>query len=530
MNVRNAVQNFRTKAYDTYTALFAGSLSMFFPRLAGHWHMGRTMYRTYMSGEAQGFDKGYLPRTRSAEADVRRGQPLTVARCRDQAQNNPYISGSIERMCNNVVRSGIMPEFQFREASGKLNKDGNKGWTALFKRWIRYADNTGHDSYGFLQQLGLRHMWVDGQFFIRRVYDNSIKGVVPLRLELFELDQLDTRIDGELPNGNIGRRGLELSPSGRPVAYHFLKHHPGDSVPWSATLDSIRIPAEDICHVWDRRRISQYTGISWFAAVVMEAFRMDHYRNIEHDGARAAAIFAGFLKSAMPGFTLGGNIPSGGMSAPPNPGSTGATEVPTEMKSGIIQGLPTGTEIQVLNHNKPGNNFEPFVKDSIRSQSVGTGQSFEGYSNDFSESTYASARQGSLEERLGYRAQQRFIDEKMNWKVISWFIEAAWLSGLAPVSMPDYRQYPERYTEMVGVRPPGWQWVDERSAADAANKRLENYTDCRTDQMAERGKIFSDNVEVLIDEEIELQALYKVMIETGRLREEALGESTSTAD
>lgn len=503
---------------------------MLFPSLAGRWVSSRLMYRTYVAGMAEGFDREYRPRLKSADTDIKKGQRLTVARCRDQAQNNSYISGAIERICHNVVRSGIMPEFQFRDSQGKLDKEINKRWMQLFRRWCRYADVTGHDSYAFLQKLGLRHMWVDGQFFIHRIYDESIPGVVPLRLEFFEFDQLDTRVDGELDNGNIGRRGIELSPMGRPVAYHFLKRHPGDSLPYSTISESVRIPAMDICHVWDRRRISQYTGISWFAAVVMEAFRMDHYRHVEQDGARAASIFAGFIKSAFPGFTVGGGFPAGGQMTPSvAPAATGATEAPKEMLSGVMQPLPTGTDVTFASHNRPGNNYEPFVKDSLRSQSVGSGMSFEGFTNNFTESSFASARQGSLEERLGYRGQQMFLHEKMNWTIIAWFIEAAWLAGLSPSSMPGYARDPYRYNEMIGARPPGWQWVDERAAADAAGKRLDNYTDTRTAQTAERGDDFSDIVETRIEEERELQALYLVMAETARLKKEAFGEPESTA-
>lgn len=127
----------RKRIYDAYTSLVAGGLSMLFPSLAGRWVSSRLMYRTYVAGMAEGFDREYRPRLKSADTDIKKGQRLTVARCRDQAQNNSYISGAIERICHNVVRSGIMPEFQFRDSQGKLDKEINKRWMQLFRRWCR---------------------------------------------------------------------------------------------------------------------------------------------------------------------------------------------------------------------------------------------------------------------------------------------------------------------------------------------------------------------------------------------------------
>lgn len=512
--MKKFIPKLTTKIYNAYSTMAAGIIAMGSPWRAACFLASRNMYRTFVAGEATGMDRNFRPRLRTADADIRRGQQLIVARCRDQVQNNPYISGSLERICNNAVRGGIMLQFKFRNKSGKLQKKQNRQWTTLFTRWCRYADISGHDSYAALQKLGLRHMWSDGQFFIHRLYDDSIPGVVPLRLEMIEYDQLDRMVDGVLENGNIARRGIELDQAtSKPVAYHFLKSHPGDYIP-DADRGTVRYLAEDIIHVWDRRRISQFSGISWFAAVVMEAFQMDDYRGIERDGARAAAIFAAFIKSVYNDFRVGpGTIPAGGQASPGVPSAPGVKDAPTEMTSGQIQQLPHGTDITFASHNRPGNNYEPFVKDSLRSQSVGTGMSFEGYTNNYTDSSYASARSGSLEERLGYRGQQMFLAEKMNWQVAAWFIEAAFLVNLAP-PMADYWRDRHRYQEMVTSRPPGWQWVDERNATAAAEKRLDLVIDTRTDLSAERGQVFEDIIETRIEEEKELQALYAEMLKT----------------
>jgi lambda family phage portal protein len=500
----------RSRLYDRYTALVAGALSLLLPGVAGRFRFNRELYREYTAGNISGPDQNFRPRQRSsADSDVKRGWALTAARCRDQYQNNSLIKGAVRRVVRNVVRNGIYPQFQFRDRTGKLDRQANTAWEALFWRWSRYCDATGKSGYGALQRLGLNHVWFDGGFLIRRVYDDSLPNIVPLRLEFLELSMLDHLIDGVLPSGNIARRGIEFSPAGKEVAFHILEQHPGDYIP-RGNFKSRRIAATEIIHVWDREMISQYSGMPWLHAVVMEGYRMDEFRHITQDTARAQAIFAYFLKSSMPGFSFGPGIPAGGQTAPFTPGQTGGTlDTALQLNSTSVQKLPQGTEVQSIAPSHPGNNYEPFVKDSQRWQSAGIGMSFEAFANNYTDASYASARSGSLEERLSYQGQQNFVEEEMNSRLVGWFIEAAWLAGLNPSPLPGYRRDPLSYHEQAEGQMPGWTWVDPANDAAAAEKLIELVIDTRTSQAAQRGQVFEDIVERQMEEEDKLIALYE---------------------
>ncbi len=514
--------DFKTKAYDAYSALIGGALSLFAPVRATAFRHGRGIYRAYVAGEAKGADRNWRPRGGSGDAQVKRAYKMVAERCRDQAQNNPQISGAIERACANVVRDGIMPQFKFMTSEGKLDREVNGLWRSLFNRWAIYCDVTGHDSYGSLQKLGLRHMWSDGQFFVHRVYDDSLKGIVPLRLEMLEMDMLDTRVDGPLPGGGVARKGIEYDSRGRAEWFNFLTHHPGDYLAWSSRNETRRIHADDIIHVWDRRRISQFSGISWMVAVVMESFRMEDFRAITSDAARMQTRLHAFLESAMPGFNVGHlGIPAGGQAAPYKPGDTGTASAPKELKANSITGLPAGTKMNFQQPTHPGENYEPFVKDSQRMQSTGFGMSFEAYSNNYTDSSYASARSGSLEERLSYRGQQQFLEEKMNRKLLAWFIDAAWLSGLAPVNMPGYAQDRLRYHEMAAGRKPGWGWVDPNNDAQAASTLLDLTLDTRRRQAAQRGQDWDEDMDELMDEELRLMEYEELKSKRKTLQEKS---------
>ncbi len=520
-----------SKIYNAVTALGAGALAFFSPLRAAWYRSSRDLYRSYAAGQLSGPNQNWRPRNQSADSEIRRGYAWVTARTRDQAQNNPHISGGIERICNNVIRSGIRPQFMFRDRSGDLDRPANSAMDLLFSRWTKYADLTGHDSLWSLQKLILRHLWIDGQILIHRVYDYSRPSIVPLRLELLECDHLDPIIDGTMTNGNLARRGIEYNAAGQPVAYHITPYHPGDSLNINIG-ETRRIPASEIIHIWDRRRVSQYSGISWLAAIVLEAYDMADYREIERLGARTAASFTAFVNSNFPDFRLGGGMPAGGQTAPVVPAATSATNdkaAPTEIEPNRIQYLPASTGVTIASHNRPGTNYEPFVTDSERTQSVGMQMSFEAFSNNYSDASYASSRSGALEERLSYKGQQTFVNEKANARIASWFIEAAWLADLAP-NMPDYMADPLLYHERVDWQEPGWTWVDPRNDSQAAEKLLALTLDTRHSLAAQRGKNFDEIVAAQIEEEkalLELNELRrKNMILTGEINNEPVNPPT----
>lgn len=297
-----------SKFYNATSSLIGAAIATVSPERAARYRQGRMLYRAYAAGSSRDADHAFGPRLGSADAAVKKAWPLVTARCRDQVENNPLISGAVERISQNVVRGGIIPKFRFKKAGGAAATKTNALWAESFRRWMRYCELTGHEDWASVQRLILRHMWSDGGCLVHRVYDDSLPGINPLRLELLKLDQLDSLVDGPMKNGTIARKGIEYhAVTGRPVAYHLYASHPGDYLSWSRR-ETRRIPAGDIIHVWDRKRISQYSGISWLVAVVMEAYRMEDFRHITQDAARLQTIFGAFLKSSFPALQLGAGL------------------------------------------------------------------------------------------------------------------------------------------------------------------------------------------------------------------------------
>ncbi len=499
------------KAYDAVTALVGGTISLFSPRRACMYRHGRTVYRTYAAGEPTGPNAAWRPRNRSADANIKRANKYLLGRVRDLAENSSYISGAIDRICNNVVRSGIRPQARVQTASGKPNSSANRRLEKLWARWARHADIAGILTFAAIQRLCLRHDWIDGEILIHRVWDDSMPGVVPLRLEVLECDHLDATVDGELDNGNVARRGIELDRStGRPVAYHILPTHPGDYL-YQGQRKSIRIPAEDIIHLYDPRRASQSRGISRLAAIVMESYDLAEYKTAERIGARLAAAFGVFIKTNFPELAPGIGAPSASQdpTASSSSGTPSWSDMPDYIDPGRIQALPVGTEIQVAEHNRPGTQYEPYVRDSVRSMSVGAGMSYESFSNDYTNASYSSARSASLEERISYQGQQQYLNERLNSRVWAWFLDAAVISGLAP-ALPGFAGDPWPYYEAVSWQNPGWTWVDPLKDSKAAELGIGLVTTTRSRIAAQMGEDWEETLEQSIAEEEKLARLYEL--------------------
>lgn len=483
--------------------------------------------RGYQAGAAGGPNMRFRPRRSTGDADIRRGLRLVVDRCRDQAINNPSIRGAIRRIVNNTVRDGIAPRFLFRSSSGELDAPANKKWARLFNRWAAYAGLNRRQSLWTIQRLGLATMWSDGEFYIHRAYDTRVPGIPPLRLELMERDMLDLRVDGPQKNGNIARQGKELDPvTGEFTAYYFLSRHPGD-YQTGGKRETRRIPAADIIDVHEASRISQTAGMSWLASLILEAYDLQEYRDYERIGAKLAAAFGIFVRNNnITPNPLGGLGVTGAPGTPESqwPGAwpQNVPALPDYIEPGRIQALPYGTDVVIASHNRPGNQYPDYVKESRRTQSAGLGISYEAFGNDYTDASYSSARSGALEERLSYQGMQFFLSEAMLDGIVRWFIEAAWAAGIAPSAMPGFADNPYPWLECFEQQNPGWQWVDPQKDANASILRIDKALTSRTREMMQQGVDFANELETMIDEEQKLARLYELRRQNASLADATL--------
>ena len=470
--------------YDLVTRGMAGVIGVVSPEKAMRYIRRRAQLAAYSAGSRRGPNRKWNPSRKSEDAHLASEQKLIIARARDLVRNSPNLDGALGRIVNNVNFIGIKPQFEFRIPDGSLDKARNSANEDRWKRWAEHRDVRYYE----LQDLVIRHMWMDGRILVHFFVDPDLAeaGLPPLGIELLECDHLDEQVHGVLATGNIARRGIEYNKRGKVAAYHLFTEHPGDYLGFR-TGKSRRIPAENIEHIFLRKRASQHDGFPWLTSVIMTMRDFDDYQNSERLAARLAALFGIFVESQYAldgdGHFIGGVANEDGDKEFPE-------YVSLDDPAQIIT-VPPGTKIQVAEYTRPSASYEPFTKTTLKAGSMGTQQSYEAFSNDYTDASYSSSRSASLEERRGYQKQQLFeivrfcvpTMERFN-RLQAVFGHEAWDIEAAPVSW----------------QAPGFAWVDPLKDAKAAREELSMGITTRRKLCADRGLDFEETVEQLARE------------------------------
>ncbi len=468
------------KGWTSFVAQCVGAVS---PDAAASWCRSRANLSAYSAASRRGPNSNWRPTNRSADNLSRHEHALIVARARDLVRNSTHVSGALERIANNVIYTGIKPQAAQLNADGDLDHVFNRKIEQHWKDWAE-SDEVGFED---IQRLIMNHLWQDGECLLRFYPDPDLLdlGIAPLGVELLECDHLDSSVDGPLEGGGYAMRGVEFNRKGHPVAYHLFSEHPGD-MRRLMSRESVRVSAQWVRHIFRPIRSSQNRGISWMAPVVMEMRDFSEFQDSHRIVARLMAAFGFFVETPYAEMVN----PLGGEMGDQSEGVEGY--IPDYVEPGQIVTLPQGTKVHEAQFTHPGPTYEPYVKTSLRGSSTGFGMSYEAFSNDYSDASFASARSATLEERRGYRVQQNLLGRKgvmPTWKM---FCRMLWLGGLEPLMtspvVPASCQFP------------GWPWVDPMKDAKSADLMLRMGCTTRRKICAERGEDYDEVVEELARE------------------------------
>jgi len=199
----------------------------------------------------------------------------------------------------NAVGTGIKPQSLSPDEAFKAEVQ------ALWRDWTAEADAAGQTDFYGLQALACRAMLEGGECLIRLRPRRPEDGlVVPLQLQLLEPEHLPINLNTDLPSGNVVRSGIEFDSLGRRVAYHLYRSHPEDGrlAPMSGQggMDTVRIPAAEIIHLFRVLRPGQIRGEPWLSRALGKLNELDQYDDAELVRKKTAAMFAGFVTRANP--------------------------------------------------------------------------------------------------------------------------------------------------------------------------------------------------------------------------------------
>lgn len=342
-------------------------------------------------------DGWYRPGTSANSANSAALGPVRNV-ARDLERNNPWATKAVGVIVANTVGWGIRPLIK------------NETIAEEWEKWAESAecDAEGHMNFYGLQDLGMQTIVVSGEaLLVRRTERTS--GGAPLKLSLIEPDQLDTTrhyATNARDKSNRIVQGVEIDSLGKPVAYWIYPSHPGDSL---ALAESVRVPAEDVAHVFFKKRPGQIRAVSWLAPSTLRLQDFDQYEDAALMRQKIAACFAGFRVNLD--------------------GSDESDNLTSTVEPGMLYKLSAGEDIRFA--SPPATpEAESFARGSLRGSAAGLHVTYEQLTNDYSQVNYSSARMGQLSHGAQVnRWRWRMMVPMFCDRVWSWFLDSLVLAG-----------------------------------------------------------------------------------------------------
>lgn len=381
-------------------------------------------------------------------------------RARDASRNDWSGESLVQKWTTNLIGIGIRP--RFKRITDKTRKQEIND---LWDDFVSVSDADGVLNYYGQQTLAVRSWFESGEVFVRRRYRRVNSGLpVPMQVQLIEADfvpMLDADVWPGLPNGNVIRSGIELNKDRRRVAYWVHKAHPGDG---DATVTGdmlVRIPAEDMRHVFEPKRPGQLRGVPAMASVLARLRNINDYDDAVLERQKLANLFVAFITRTMPNMDSDIEIDP-------------LTNMPIEwdgdkplagLQPGLTQELDPGQDVKFANPPEAGTTYSDYMRTSNMGTAAAAGVPYELFSGDIVNVSDRTLRVVIQEfRRLAEQRQWQVIIPMFCQPVIDWFAESALMMGaISEVELNDVRR--------VEHAPHGWAYI--HPVQDPQGKQLE---------------------------------------------------------
>ena len=397
----------------------------------------RTATRRYDGAQNSDLFHGWGVSNTTADAILWSDLSRLRARSRDIMRNNPYAKRFKRMVVSNVIGSqGIRYQAKVTDPSGATDTLANTKIETGWKEWARRCDVTGKMSIRQLSEIALSNVVADGEVLIRKYFG---RGRFGLELQLLEIDHLPENFNDT--RRNI-RMGIEHDDLGRPVAYWLYKHHPGEA---SAALSQelIRVPAEEIIHLYRPDRISQTRGVPWVHASMTNLKMAGGYEEAELVAARLGAAKGGFYKRPADEPYVGDD-------------KDAETNDPIqEITPGMYETLPEGWDFVPFDPTHPTSAFSDFNKAILRGIASGFDVAYNSLANDLEGVNFSSIRAGVLDERDVWMMLQSWVIESFMDDVADEWLRMALLTQAVALPLSKLDKFRARQW-----MPRRWPWVD----------------------------------------------------------------------
>lgn len=402
---------------------------------------------------------GHRPADRTA-ADLSLSElPALRSYARQLERNNPTARAACDGTAALVVGSGIALEPDQPEWSEDQTDAIRKAW----HDWCDTATIDGRSIYE-LQGQGWREVFVAGELVWRFVMDPQRKGrdeiplaVVPLESEW--LDGFTGAIMQTLPDGSVQVGPIRLDKFGRPISYDLRNP---ESI---SNYKPETVRAQDIAHVFEKRRSMQTRGESWLAPVIETLTQ-------ERD------LVATELQAAKTGASIGLAVTSE-MHGEMDTEEDGDSDDPAQaLRIGGVARLYPGDKLESFMTTRPSQQIMPF-RAGLRGDSAAALRVPQRFlDRDISKAGSYSAMRGDNQD------EERLIGPVRDWfghgTIGRCYREVLpFLCAKTGVPMPKRIKYK--------LLPDGQPYVDPAKDIEAANAAINSGLSTREIEVAKRG-------------------------------------------
>lgn len=388
------------------------------------------------------------------------------ARSRDQANNNDYIRRFLRMAERNIAGpSGFTLQARsvdYVNSKAVPSTLDNAAIEMAFYRWARKGscEITGRMGFADVQRNIIRAVARDGEALVRKITGPASGNPYGLALQLLDVARLATMVNRAPAIGqNAIIMGVEVNVYQRPVAYHLYEHAPGGA---QGQGKIIRIPADEIFHLYLPEHAEQSRGIPWAHSALLRLHNLKGYEE--------AAVIAARVGAAKMGFFTTPDGSAAGLASD----TDSAGEFVTDAEAGTFEVLPDGYKFESFNPDYPHQQYGEFVKSCLRGIASGLDISYNSLANDLEGVNYSSLRSGALEERDQWMTLQNWFAEAFLTPLYEEWLRMALLNqqitiGANPLPLSRYEKFREHIWQ-----PRRWSWVDPLKDIEAARLAVQS--------------------------------------------------------
>lgn len=497
-------------------------------------NVGRGFF-PYQAAEWQTQEMGaWLPWIRSPDAEINQFRDRMVARSRDLTRNDGFASGGITRILDNTVgahfRLSAAPDYRLLALTSGGAFDitwANEFRSAAEALWREYSNDMGRYNDVSRQlttsqqmRLALRHKLIDGEDLVVTYWlpERVGRGGAKYATSFLVVDPDRLSNPQQMVDQRFMRNGVEIDEHGVPVAYHIRRAHQNDWYNSIESMDWERVLREDddgwrrVIHDFERDRAGQNRGVGVFTPVLAHAKMLARYYGIELQAAALAASIGTYVTSPYD--------PSEVMDAVGGDAELGFyqklrgewnDERPAMFNGVRVSALAPGEDIKSLSSDHPHSGFTDFAHEMQRAIASALGVSAEQISQDWTQTTYSSARAALLESwKTLVRRRQEFALGTASPMYAVWLREAMERGDLPlPSRAPAFIESPTAYSACSWLGP-ARGWVDPVKEPQGSILKMDAALSTLKQECAEQGL---DWEEQLDQRQIEVLAFKKRNLE-----------------